>query len=149
MLEMVGAQNDRQFAPYQKPEWKWINSAGSLLYLVLAVLQLAVGIGLIGRRAWTRGAALTWAWLKIVAVVLILIPPYQMEKEAFEAMQPQGRGGGSAAMGYAELGLTIGICLALAWGWALPVFMLIWLNRGSIKEQVEGWRQAPQFPPMR
>jgi hypothetical protein len=34
---------------------------------------------------------------------------------------------------------AVGSCFAIAFGWALPVFMLIWFSRSKIRSEVRGW----------
>lgn len=111
----------------------------SLLALAVAVWLLVGGIALVKRRRSSRKTCLTWAVVKMLFVVLNSVISYAMVEAQMEAMMQQspntpGMPAGFMS-GFSAIGLVFGIC----WGWALPVFMLIWFSRGEIKAEVAQW----------
>ncbi len=112
------------------------------LTMVLAIVVLIGGIGLLRRRAWGRSTCLTWAGLKIVLVVGNSVLSYIVQQSQFQAMAEDLNMAGSMpgflpalmqAMG------VVGLVVGLLWGWALPVFMLIWFSRRKIKAEIAQW----------
>ena len=103
----------------------------------LAALLLAAGIGLVKRRRWSVTAAYTWAALKMVFVLVNVISAYGMQQEQFEAMTQQGLPGLGGGI-FAAVGV-FSIVFGLVWGWALPVFLLIWFARATIKAETAEW----------
>jgi hypothetical protein len=103
----------------------------------LAVLLLIAGIGIAKRLAWGPRIARVWAVFKILLVIASTIVGFQTQQAAIAAMKQNT---GPAPMLNFRVLMEIGICFGLLWGWALPVFMLIWFARRSIKEQTSKWR---------
>jgi hypothetical protein len=42
--------------------------------------------------------------------------------------------------GFMFFGGLIGAVFGLAWGWAYPIFLLIWLHRPVIKQETATWQ---------
>jgi len=111
---------------------------GSLLGLAVATWLLFGGIALVKRRRSSRKICLGWAVVKMVFVVANTVASFAMAESQMEAMAqdpnlpplPAG-----FASGMAIFGAGFGVC----WGWALPVFMLIWFSRSNIKSQMALW----------
>jgi len=122
--------------------WQNWTVAFSLLQFVLAILLLLGGIGLLQRRPSGRRRLLWWAPLKMLAAVAGLFVGWAMQQESLQVMQQQG---GPAALGakMAQSFTVVGLVLALLWGCALPVFMLIWFTRPTIRAEVANWGPAP------
>lgn len=129
-----------------------LNVAGLLVASVLiyaAVLTL--------RRRRTAGAWMNrWSWSKIVLVVVMAAATYMMQTEQMEAVAAaaQANASGSGTSGVAGTSgggppavLTmmtttmpvLSFFFSVAWGWGLPIFMLIWFGRSKIKQEVAGW----------
>lgn len=118
-------------------DWTWWIMLGSAVTTCVAVLLLVSGIGMLKRVRWGVTAAQWWAILKMVFVVVNIIPAYMMQQEQFEAISRQGvpaMGGGLFAVVS-----VFSIVFGLVWGWALPVFFLIWFTRPTIKGETAGW----------
>ncbi|UCC32567.1 MAG: hypothetical protein JSU86_09840 [Phycisphaerales bacterium] len=134
-VEMVPQSQAAMFDQFQ--EWgPWI-TVSSLVAAGLAVLLLADGIGILRHRRWAVRAAYCWAGLKMVYVVASTAWTFTMQQEQFQAMAQQnlpGIGGGFfVAMGAFSVGFGI------VWGWALPVFFLVWFSLPKIRREVAGW----------
>ena len=105
--------------------------------MVLALWLLVAGIGMIRRARWSVPAALTWSIAKMILVVANGVISYQMQQAQMKAfadvpdamdMQPFGPGMNAFF-----------ILLSIAWGWALPVFVLVWFSRPAVRQEVATW----------
>lgn len=126
--------------------WAPLVAAVNGLLACVAVLHLVSGIGVLQRRAWGRRWMLRWAVLKIPAAALISVLTIMMQREQFEAMSRSGAMSAPGAPPPAAMNAvmaitgTLGGCAMLLFYWAMPVFVLVWMNRGPIKKQVAGWK---------
>lgn len=121
-------------------EWEtWIaiiNCAG----LILGVVLLMAGIGMLSRRSYAAGLVRTWAWLKTIQVAVSAVISYFVGQETMKFMSDEfGRQGQQVPGGFLNVVPVLGVLFVLAWGWALPIFMLIWFSRGRIKDETEQW----------
>ncbi len=131
-------------------EWgRWM-VASSLAGLGIGVLLLLGGVNLMRRRPRGRTMCMTWALLRIPVVVLGLAVGYLMQRDHLVAMQemfasdPSVPAAMSAMFGrFMQAGVLAGSVIGLLWGWALPIFMLIWFSRGKIKTEVAAWSGGP------
>lgn len=123
--------------PQFNDQWMPWTIVSTLLTCAAAILLLVAGIGIAKRLAWGPRLAKVWAVLKLVVVAAGVVIGFQMQREAMEAMSQSA---GSSPVGNAET-MVVGLmmCAGLVWGWALPVFLLIWFSRASVKEQVSKW----------
>ena len=112
--------------------------ASSLVGLVVAAALLVAGIGVHRQRRWGVTVARVWAVGKMLLVVATGVLTYQVFQETAARMsQTQGMqampGGFMSAMGGATTAVGV------LWGWALPVFLLVWFGRRKIKQEVGAW----------
>ncbi len=122
---------------------------GAVLTLALGILLLVAGIGLVRRRAWSPTACMVWAGIKMMFVVGNTILADMVQQAQFEAMQevmqqdPNMPAGMPAMMGsFFQVFGVFTIVLGILWGWALPVFLLIWFSRSKIKAEVARWARG-------
>ncbi len=120
-----------------KEQMAW-TVASSLLSVLVAAVLLAAGIGLVKRRAWSLRLARGWAVVRCVFVVIGAGMAYKMGEAQFEAMAGQS-GLGSLPEWFVELLVPLAVVISLAWGWAFPVLILIWLGRAKIKAETGLW----------
>jgi len=115
----------------------------SAVATVLGLLLLAGGVGLVRRRHWSRAALICWAVLKIILAVanglLVWVVQQQGLQEQSRMMGPGFAPGGAGATTVKAV-TFFSLAFAILWGWALPVFLLIWFSRRSIKAQMAQWR---------
>ena len=109
------------------------------LTMVLAIVLLIGGIGLLRRRAWGRSTCLTWAGLKMALVVGNSVLSYIVQQAQFQAMAEDPNMAGSMP-GFLPalmqaLGV-VGLVIGLLWGWALPIFVLVWFSGSTIKAEI-------------
>jgi len=126
------------------PEGGWRLLFAALLAVSFFVALMLLFGGIYLNYRLKRGARLckVWAVTKVILVVISTVlgfvnAPATM-REAMAA-QPGGSPPFGDAFIYAMMG--VGICFGLVWGWALPVFMLIWFSRKKIKAEVAEWPQ--------
>ena len=121
--------------------WGWTVTA-YLVSTAVAILLLVAGAGLVRRRAWARRTCINWAVLKMLLVVATTAMSYPIARETSEVTLRPSASAPSTPVNvqqFAELGMIVGLTFGLLWGWALPVFLLIWFARGKIRNEVAGW----------
>ncbi len=119
--------------------YAWPIAGISLLKTIVAGLLVAVGIGLLKRRAWAPAWAIRYAVLDIVlslgeGVLGALAQVAQME--AMQAADPTAFapiGGWTTLIAYGSVGL--GVLLSMVW----PVFLVVWFTRRRVREHVSTW----------
>ena len=99
-------------------------------------MLLVGGVQLIRRRPSAAYWCVTWSILKMIMTVATAVTTAAMQRDQFEAM-----GGPSAAMG--PMLIVFSFVFGLLWGWALPVFMLVWFSMRWVRQQVADWRETP------
>jgi hypothetical protein len=122
-------------------EWTAYTVPLAGLTTLAAVLLLIAGVGLTMRKAWSPRLCISWAVLKMLIVLVNAGLGVVMMREVFSAMEddPAMAGVPAGLMGGVAIGAS---AVGVIWGWALPVFMLIWFSRRKIKGQVAEWRSA-------
>ena len=113
--------------------------ASSLLAAALAILLLLGGIRLTKRKRSSIRLLKFWAVMKMPVVVIVTIAGILMQELQFEIMsQSPSLTSMPFGGGFFDFMVVVGL-VGLGWGWALPVFLIIWLSRGKIKNEVAGW----------
>lgn len=143
----AGKQMAASMAGVQK--WMGLNVASNALNLAAATVLLLAGIGLLRRRGWSRSVAIVWAVFKMAFAVLAAVVGYLIAVEQMAVMQQQmqSKGGTAMPVGFMQAFLPLGIGISIVIGWAFPIFMLVWMGRGSIRSEVAGWETAPAEQP--
>ncbi len=129
---------DRQVAVMEA--WLPWNVSSSLVATAIAILVLLGGIRLNKRKRSSMRLLKFWAVVKIPVVVIVTIAEMLMQERLFEIM---GQSPGLTPMpfggGFFDVMIVATLVFGLAWGWSFPVFLLIWLSRGKIKNEMAGW----------
>ncbi len=118
----------------------WMMTDG-ILSLVLAILLTVAGAGLLKRRRWAIRTSLAWAVMKMMLVGAEAVFQYKMNAEQMEAAAQQTPGMGAMGDTVQNVAGVSAACMVLLFGWALPLFVLIWLSRAKIKEETSQWDQ--------
>ena len=143
LFESMPIQQNPGLAGLSK--WKHLTIPVSLSSLALGILLLVGGIGLYRRRRWGRRVLMGWAGMKMILVIFSAALQYQMAIDQAEAMRNEP-GFQTLPAPMASLlqsfGL-IGVFISVFWGWALPVFLLVWLSRRKIRDEVQSWSEFP------
>ena len=113
----------------------------ALLGLALAVLLLMGGVGLVRRRPYGATVCLTWSVLKLVYVVVSSVIGYLVNLSQLEHIEAMQRTAGAQAVPAEVFGAigAFGACFGIVWGWALPIFMLIWFTRRGVRSEIRQW----------
>ena len=121
-----------------------------VISFALAATLLAAGIGMVLRKLWSRKTVLIWSGTKIAFVVANSLLSYMVQKAKFEEMQEMMANDPNAAAAMSVFGqimMWMGmffIVIWIIWGWALPVFTLIWFSRKKIRGEVTSWGEPSQ-----
>ncbi len=130
--------NDPAFAAHlqvQKDHLGWsLSSAG--VNVIASLLLVVGGTGLCMRRRWGPTTIKLWIPLRMFGVVLGCVTAYVMMQATLKVQAAQGATPPPGFMsGFAAASIAVG----LLWGWAFPVFMIVWLSRTKIRAQVADW----------
>ncbi len=111
----------------------------AILGFILSTCLIVIGIAVLNRRRWSRTALVIWSLAKIVHAVIATAMGYismtamssvMEDKDVqFEKMDSLIQLFGAMAMVFTFLFLT-----------AYPLFLLIWMNRGKVVDEVANWR---------
>jgi hypothetical protein len=118
----------------------------SLVGLGLALTVIVAGVKIFRRRR--RGVLLGWIWApgKLAFTVLAALLGHAIQTTQMAGMREAlaSRSGADAralALGtdIADAFGMLGIVLAVAWGWALPVVWMIWFRRAKVRAETRHW----------
>lgn len=126
-------------APVTTAAWQVWLALSQAATGIVAGLLLAAGIGLVRRRRWGVRASCCWAILKMIVVVLWTAVSYGAQQAQFRQTALSNPGMPVPPTGLVTIAMLVGVGFTILWGWALPVFMLIWFSRGRIKNEVAEW----------
>jgi len=132
--------------------WAAASITMSAVLMMLGLLLLVAGILLVQRKAISRPLLLVWSYAKIVFGIGALVVQFQIQREQTSAI-------------FAETNATIGslppssaptsmsqmdnifsavmgafFFLGVLWVVALPVLLLVWLNRDLVKADIGTWK---------
>jgi hypothetical protein len=112
--------------------------ANALLGTALALVLLIGGIGLSSRNRWSIPLLRGWAIARLLMVPAGAALGYVISQAQLNAIQqdPTLASSAGAPFGVMSAASSVGIVLSLAWGWALPIFMLAWLSRSRVRASV-------------
>jgi uncharacterized membrane protein len=124
-------------------QWRgWTIPLSLLSALVAAGLVLA-GIKLSRRQSQARLWCMSWAAAKLVLVVVWTVVNYRIARQIVEVTAAQtthaARIAAVAGRQFAEMSTTVGWSFGVVWGLALPIFLLIWLRREQVRDEVARW----------
>jgi hypothetical protein len=111
--------------------------AAGVTGMAVGVLLLTAGIGMVQRRRWGVRAHTIWAVLAILQSGVGGVYGFLIQQSQFQAMKAGGMPPTPFPMeAFAAVGVLVGLLFACAY----PVFMLVWVFRSVIRDQVAGWR---------
>lgn len=128
-----------QFAVME--EWATWIVVQKVCELAVGVALILAGAGVLKRRAWAPKAAISWAAVKMLLVIGTSTIAYLQMQTQFDRMfdDPNLQGLPPGFSSFGSVFTVIGVGLTAIWGWALPVFMLIWFSRSKIKAETAQW----------
>lgn len=136
-----GAKN--MFQALTHSTWYYY-TAGSVL-VILAAWLIAASVGVLRRRPAGATALSAWGWCGCIGALALSIGTGWMQHEMMTAMQqgmPTNAPGGPPPGVFAGVSIVtaaITVIFTLLFTMAYPVFVLIWMNRASVKAHVQTW----------
>lgn len=120
-------------------QWRpWLLAVNAGVSL-LGALLLFGGVWLTMRRRSARGLIMCWAVAKIALVCLSSYIGYQVGQAQMTAVTQSGVNVPVNMGAMMPIMNIVGVVFGIAWGWMLPVFMLIWLMRRKIRNETASW----------
>ncbi len=119
-------------------------SISMVVATVLAAWLLVAGIGVLRHRPWSRGATVGWAVAKIIYAIPASVLGYFHYKAQLEAMEQAAIDSGTPMPTGHIVTIMQSVVVpmmgcSMLWTWALPLFLIIWFLRASVKTEVERW----------
>ncbi len=139
MMSAMPPQAGQQAIQDVAKDWMAWTIPIALVSVVLALLLLIGGIGLLKRRPWASKTCVAWAIIRILLVAVNSGVGYVIQQKTWDIMSQQDPNLSALPAGFTGGILAATVVFNLLWGWALPVFMLIWFSRRKIKDEVVGW----------
>jgi len=116
---------------------------GAIVYALLGAILLIGGILLLKRRRDASTILQAWSVLKLVAGGFLLFRHTSLTRVQMDIMTQSGAFGPGSGSDLVDRVTSISIWAGFAFGvlWlaALPVFLLIWLNRARIRADIRSW----------
>lgn len=125
--------------PFEK--WRVPLAILQVATMLVAVLLLIGGIGLVSRKPWSKAVLLWWAGMRIPLVVGAVFMGILSQRGQMEYLQHQAAGP-IPVNSIIRISQGIGLCVGLVWGWALPVFLIVWFFRRKVRDEVAQWSAA-------
>ncbi len=122
-------------------KWLWWTYASGALAGVLGLLLLCAGVSILKRRRRAARLVRAWAGLKLLYALLAVAIGFFMIPDQLAAMRQDPNLAKSPVLSgpLVEVMMFVGVALGMLWIAALPVFMLVWLGRRKIKEELSSW----------
>jgi len=142
MTGEIGGEAEETFHATMEITRAWMSWAVGfgLVSVLVSGLLLVGGILLLMRRAASLQLLRTWAMVRMVMVVVGAVVGLRIQQQTFEMMRStMGAELDQIPAGFLGAAAMFGTVISLLFGWALPVFFLIWFARQAIKDEVEGW----------
>lgn len=133
--------------PFQEVQDRWAGwtMANEAIAALIAVVCIVGGIGLLQRAVWSVRILRGWGVVAILHGIGTGVLQYQLTNETFHSFASSSMTAGAPASMPAgaqvamQGGMMIGVCMSVVWNCGFPGFVLIWLARGSIREEVARW----------
>lgn len=113
------------------------------VYAILGALLLTGGILMLKRRKVCSPLLQTWAVLKILGGGFVIFRQMSLTELQMEIMMIDSNtmGGKEAEMmeSIFDYSMKIGMVFGIIFLAALPIFVIIWLNRSKIRDQIQAW----------
>lgn len=138
-----------------------VSAISGVVATLLALALAAAGAAVAARRPIGVTVATWWAWLKIAYAVFAVAVGFMAAQDQLATMTATA-GGAGAAPGAAGAGQAAGFAVAtvvmgpfmlvmmlfqLIWLCALPVFVVVWFRRASIRADIAQWGAGPGVTP--
>lgn len=112
----------------------------SVLNTLVAALLLVGSVALLKRRPRARPLLLGWAGIRLIVAAFAAVVTILMQRAMFEAMMESSSTTPPAGM--TNLIAAVTAVFTILWGWTPAVFVLVWMNRRSIRSEVATWHEG-------
>lgn len=136
-MSTMGFQTDagKQAAQAVMQKYALITGPMAVVGVLLAGLLGVAGIVLIRRHRDAPGLVRFWAITKIVVSVVGWGAAVMLFRDLEPVMREHIQQGAGVAIGVQRVFAVVGFL----WSLALPVFLLLWLRRSSVRAQTRAW----------
>jgi len=122
----------------------WLMIAGIVVNAALAIMLIIVGNRLVNCVRPVRGLAMCWSGLQCVLTGVILVAALMIQWQKISTLADSPMAGAMSANFVP--GAAMGGCVWVVTGLALPIFGLVWFNRGVIIAEIESWPMRGEVP---
>ena len=105
----------------------------------LSVWLLIAGIGLTRRRPWARTHAVGWAAEKVIMAFIGMMAGLAFAGDTVDQINGQLSQNGPPPFTVSVVWMYAFIAIGMVWALFWPIFLLIWFNRGAVKDEVAAW----------
>ncbi len=110
------------------------------LTILLGLVQVAGAIKTLRRARVGATLMVSWAWAKIALVLISQVVSMPLNAASVEAQSAST--GGMFPESLMSAIMYASVVFGVLWGVALPVFVLIWFRRASVRAEVDTWTPA-------
>ncbi|MEM6854903.1 MAG: hypothetical protein AAF593_10895 [Planctomycetota bacterium] len=152
LLGMLGPATNTVFRDLSPPEqaavydaqtqYQWIAVGISTAATLIALLLLWGGIALLKRRATAIRLLKTWAVLKLLLTLPMVVFQGFVQSATWDAMAAQPSAPAVPEM-ISTIMVVFTVTIGLIWSAAFPVFVLIWFRRKKITAEIRSWADEP------
>lgn len=119
--------------------WKTTRYVYGGLAILLGVFLLTCGIGLLRRRGWSAKGLSGWAVAKVIVEAALSVLDYAIYVKISQAIRQRLLETEGVPPMFQTWSVS-GLIFSLAISCGLALFVLIWLARREIREEIAGWR---------
>ncbi len=142
MEKFVAQGSDQMSVDAYLEQLSTISIQGSIAAAVLGIALLSGGIMLLKRKPKASILLQIWAVAKMLVGSYTTYASMSLTKLQMSIMTSSGAlgdDGGATLNQFTAVAVKVGAVVGLIWLAALPIFLLIWLNRAKIKEDIRSW----------
>jgi len=117
----------------------WYSVVTTLAHVGLGVALGVAGVGLLMKRGWGAWLGRRWAAVKLAVVAGTWLLSLAITGDTLMGLLSTGGGlpGGAGSTAF-----FMSLTMFALWTLWLPVFMLYWLNKKSVKDDIAGWTKV-------
>lgn len=120
------------------------NLALGVVGLLAGGLLISAGIKLRARSPVAMTQVMWWSVIRMVMAVVQAVVASLAQWNTIQSMNSSQSGAmPPAAVAIQKMLVPLTGAGTLLWGWALPIFMLVWFRRAKIRKEVSSWREQP------
>lgn len=137
-LSVVPEEQSRIILDFQK-SWILWTILMQILVIGAAIYLLIAGLGVMKERSGSDRRMRIWAAIKIAVVAVNTGIGSVMQREMLAAQMESDPQVANTMAQFGNIFAWAGLCFGVVWGWAFPIFVLIWFARRKIKAETAEW----------